>query len=155
MNLKRVFTIFLGGVMMSSLLMPDQVLATPLAQSNSLPNLSTPTDSNGGVNETISLPVSLRVATIPPAPQNPCPRIYYENPYNQYVVMPAVCTPNLITQQLAQMGTLDTIRGEAENQGPYTGVGGPYPGAPDYSPTPLPGTAPTLIPGVPSYNYNR
>jgi hypothetical protein len=52
----------------------------------------------------------LKVASVPLAPQNPCPSIYYENPYSQYVVVPQVCRPNLVTQQLGQMGLLESVR---------------------------------------------
>jgi hypothetical protein len=86
--------------------------ALPVAQ---LPSQST---TQSTTTETITIPSTgdtiqlsqLRVATIPPAPQNPCPNVYYESPHNLQVVVPAICSPNLITQQLDQMGLLQQVR---------------------------------------------
>lgn len=83
-----------------------------------------------GTSQTITIPSTgasvqlsqIRVASTPPAPQNPCPSIYYEAPYSQYVVVPQVCRPNLITQQLDQMGMLQTIRATNNAKMPVSGT---------------------------------
>lgn len=36
------------------------------------------------------------------APLNPCPRIYYEEPYNSRLIVPQNCPPNAITQLVRQ-----------------------------------------------------
>lgn len=77
--------------------------STPEQQSTSTGSITIP--STGAVVQYSQI----RVASVPPAPQNPCPSIYYEVPYSQYVVVPQVCRPNLITQQLDQMGMLRSI----------------------------------------------
>ena len=124
--------VLLGSLLIGLPMIPVAASATSIAQ---LPSQqSTPTD-------TITLPsgamvqmTQIRVASVPPAPQNPCPSIYYENPYNQYVVVPQVCRPNLITQQLDQMGMLQSIRamGSANVTTPGN-AGTPYMNAPNTS----------------------
>lgn len=94
----------LGSLAAGALLVPAAI-ATTVAQ------YQRPTQSIAIPATGASVQLSqIRVASIPPAPQNPCPAIYYEAPYNQYVVVPPVCSPNLITQQLDQMGMLSTLR---------------------------------------------
>lgn len=116
----------LGGLLLGLPLMPSAI-ANPMAQNSSEPI---------NTSETISIPTTgtsvqlsqIRVATTPPVPQNPCPGIYYEAPFNQYMVVPQQCNPNLITQQLDQMGMLQTIRatGNANIPGASGGVMTPY-----------------------------
>lgn len=113
-------------------MIPVTASAAPIAQ---LPDQQ-PTPSN-----TITLPSGMmvqmsqiKVASTPPSPQNPCPSIYYENPYNQYVVVPQVCRANLITQQLDQMGMLQSVRsmGSANTTTPGS-VQTPYMNSPNTS----------------------
>jgi hypothetical protein len=118
----------LGSLLMGLSVVPAAVAQVPsqtIVPSQAVPSQSIP-------NQTISIPSTgtsvqlsqIRVASTPPAPQNPCPGIYYEAPYNQYVVVPQQCTPNLITQQLEQMGMLQAIRATS-NTNTSGGIGGP------------------------------
>ncbi len=104
----------------------SSAVAAPVAQ---LP------DQQPATSQTITLPTGtsvqlsqLRVASTPPAPQNPCPSIYYQAPYDRYVVVPEVCRPNLITQQLEQMGMLQSVRANsnANTPGAIGGTTTPY-----------------------------
>lgn len=46
-----------------------------------------------------------QVPTTEPTPKvNPCPSIFYQEPYNNSVLVPEGCPPNAITQQLAMEG---------------------------------------------------
>jgi hypothetical protein len=56
---------------------------------------------------------------------NPCPGIFYEEPYNNLAVMPQGCPPNALTQRLVAQGLLPpTQSGEQTGQG----IGGETPG---------------------------
>jgi hypothetical protein len=56
---------------------------------------------------------------------NPCPGIFYEEPYNNLAVMPQGCPPNALTQRLVAQGLLPSIQsGEQTGQG----IGGETPG---------------------------
>jgi hypothetical protein len=123
----------LFGTALGSLVVGLPVLAPAVAQvptEQTVPSQTIPSQTIP--NQTISIPSTgtsvqlsqIRLASTPPAPQNPCPSIYYEAPYNQYVVVPQQCTPNLITQQLEQMGMLQTIRATGNTNTPG-GIGGP------------------------------
>lgn len=105
----RLVGIALGSLAAGALLAPSAI-ATTVAQSQ-IPPSQRPVQSIAIPSTGASVQLSqIRVASIPPAPQNPCPAIYYEAPYSQYVVVPPVCNPNLTTQQLEQMGMLTTVR---------------------------------------------
>jgi hypothetical protein len=150
---------FVGSALVGGFAIAPSVSAKPAPQVSepyqfqTLPSQSQPIQYPSVVDAAGSM-LQLRVVATPIAPQNPCPKVYYEAPYNQYIVLPTVCTPNAIMQRLAQMGVLEAVRAQAE-QGVYDGVGGPYPDAPDIIPTRLPDTSPKLIPAVPSRNYNQ
>jgi hypothetical protein len=44
---------------------------------------------------------------------NPCPRIYYEEPYNQLLILPASCPPNAATNSQTQQSQLPSLRPDA------------------------------------------
>ncbi|MEH2348615.1 MAG: hypothetical protein V7K55_11505 [Nostoc sp.] len=73
---------------------------------------------------------------------NPCPRIFYEEPHNNQVVVPAGCPPNALTQRLAAQGLLPA----PATPSPELGVGGtPEAGARvtgDQTQQPSPGAVP-------------
>ncbi|MEH2012050.1 hypothetical protein [Nostoc sp.] len=55
----------------------------------------------------ISLPVIPQVVAQQSPPKvNPCPRIFYEEPHNNQVVVPPGCPPNALTKRLAAQGLL-------------------------------------------------
>lgn len=55
----------------------------------------------------ISLPVIPQVVAQQSPPKvNPCPRIFYEEPHNNQVVVPPRCPPNALTKRLAAQGLL-------------------------------------------------
>jgi hypothetical protein len=62
---------------------------------------------------------------------NPCPRIYYEEPYNQRLILPASCPPNAATKAQSQQSQLPTLS----------------PNAMPANTTPV-NTMPQLLPGV-------
>jgi len=108
--------------------------------------------SNAGLFRTIfgglliGLPAIPLVAVAQPSQVlNPCPRIYYEEPYNSRNIVPEGCPPNAITQQLRTApGTTDPI---TLNQQPSDTVAGERsPGLPGANQTPnriAPADAPT------------
>jgi hypothetical protein len=63
---------------------------------------------------------------------NPCPRIYYEEPYNQLLILPASCPPNAATNSQTQQSQLPSLRPDAAR---------PV----DTNPQLLPGNEPTPI----------
>ncbi|HYW19566.1 MAG TPA: hypothetical protein VE956_09680 [Nodularia sp. (in: cyanobacteria)] len=71
---------------------------------------------------------------------NPCPRIYYEEPHNNRVIVPQGCPPNALTQKLAPVGQLPPSRVPG-NQMPL-GVGGELPNAVTQEPL-VPGISPS------------
>lgn len=44
------------------------------------------------------------IPTRPNPKRNPCPKIYYEEPYNSKLIVPAECTPNAATTRWKQTG---------------------------------------------------
>lgn len=56
----------------------------------------------------IAIPfLPLSASAIPKRPnpkRNPCPKIYYEEPYNNRILVPAGCTPNAATQRWKKTG---------------------------------------------------
>ncbi|MBD2627559.1 hypothetical protein [Trichormus variabilis] len=56
----------------------------------------------------ISLPAipQLVMAQATTTKVNPCPRIFYEEPHNNRVLVPAGCPPNALTQQLMKQGLI-------------------------------------------------
>ncbi|MEH1769207.1 MAG: hypothetical protein V7L27_31215 [Nostoc sp.] len=54
---------------------------------------------------------------------NPCPRIFYEEPHNNQVVVPQGCPPNALTQRLAAQGLLPVPATPSQEQ-TRLGVGG-------------------------------
>ncbi|WP_375514446.1 hypothetical protein [uncultured Nostoc sp.] len=54
---------------------------------------------------------------------NPCPRIFYEEPHNNQVVVPQGCPPNALTQRLAAQGLLPVPATPSQDQ-TRLGVGG-------------------------------
>ncbi len=133
-NRTGVMGVTLGSLLAGAALVPAAI-AAPVAQ---VP------DQQPMTNETITIPSTgtsvqlsqIRVANVPPPPQNPCPSIYYEAPFNQYVVVPQVCRPNLITQQLDQLGMLQSIRATATTNIPGANGGTTTPYTPGTSPNP-------------------
>ncbi|MHC5735076.1 hypothetical protein [Nostoc sp.] len=57
---------------------------------------------------------------------NPCPRIFYEEPHNNQVVVPQGCPPNALTQRLAAQGLLPVPATPSQEQ-TNLGVGGETP----------------------------
>ncbi|MBD2446735.1 hypothetical protein H6G76_06050 [Nostoc sp. FACHB-152] len=55
---------------------------------------------------------------------NPCPSVFYEEPFNNRVLVPEGCPANAITQRLANQGILSTAR--AQTQSPGTTTSSPY-----------------------------
>lgn len=51
----------------------------------------------------LGVPMISSIALAAPNPRlNPCPRIYYEEPYNRRLIVPQNCPPNAITQLVRQ-----------------------------------------------------
>ena len=50
------------------------------------------------------LPVMAVAPSVSAYPLNPCPQIYYEEPFNSSRAVPAGCPPNAATQELIQRG---------------------------------------------------
>ncbi|MEH2027511.1 hypothetical protein [Nostoc sp.] len=79
----------------------------------------------------ISLPAIPQVVAQESTPKiNPCPRIFYEEPHNNQVVVPQGCPPNALTQRLAAQGLLPVPTTRSQEQ-TKLGVGGaeaPEPG---------------------------
>lgn len=115
------------GSVLAGLPLASTAIATPIAQLPGQQSVPNETITFPGTGTSVQLS-QIRVANAPQAPQNPCPGIYYEAPYNQYVVVPQGCRANLITQQLDQMGMLQSIRatGSTNTPGNPNGVVSPY-----------------------------
>lgn len=137
---------------------------TPNTLKNSLKTLSI---ISGGL--LIGFPLVAQPASAQTEELNPCPRIYYEAPFNTSTLVPQGCPPNAISEQLginqatAPAGT--TLGDLAEpgqitsqtappqpgiyDQAPYTSQpGGDLPGA-DLTPQAInPADAPTTAPGA-------
>jgi hypothetical protein len=64
-----------------------------------------------------AIPISSALA-VPSSVLNPCPRIFYEEPHNQRVLVPEGCPPNVVTQQ------------QRTQEAPPGGIGGPADVAP-------------------------
>ncbi|MEA5598521.1 hypothetical protein [Rivularia sp. UHCC 0363] len=47
---------------------------------------------------------ALAIPARPNPKRNPCPKIYYEEPYNNKIIVPAGCTPNAATTRWKQTG---------------------------------------------------
>jgi len=136
-NRSQLIAATLGSFLLGLSLVPVAASAAPVAQ---LPEQQTNTnqvfDQQGDASQIIVIPSTgasvqlsqLRVASTPLSPQNPCPSIYYDAPFNQYVVVPQVCKPNLITQELDQLGILQAVRarGDVNAIAPSGNVNNPY-----------------------------
>ena len=84
----------------------------------------------------ISLPAIPQVLAQESIPKiNPCPRIFYEEPHNNQVVVPQGCPPNALTQRLAAQGLLPVPASQEQTR---SGVGGesPEPSAKPRRPAP-------------------
>ncbi|MEH1782353.1 MAG: hypothetical protein V7L26_25235 [Nostoc sp.] len=72
----------------------------------------------------ISLPAIPQVLAQESIPKiNPCPRIFYEEPHNNQVVVPQGCPPNALTERLAAQGLLPVPATPSQEQ-IRLGVGG-------------------------------
>ena len=96
----------------------------------------------------ISLPaIPQVVAQQSPPKLNPCPRIFYEEPHNNQVVVPPGCPPNALTKRLAAQGLLpapatpspEQTRLSVGGEAPESGVTTPRPVANDQTQQPSPG----------------
>ncbi|MDJ0735673.1 MAG: hypothetical protein QNJ47_16700 [Nostocaceae cyanobacterium] len=59
----------------------------------------------------VGLPTNLTASAIPPTPNtevNPCPSIYYEEPYNKKLIVPYNCPPNVATTRWIEQGYAPT-----------------------------------------------
>ncbi|MEH2134282.1 MAG: hypothetical protein V7K86_27450 [Nostoc sp.] len=89
----------------------------------------------------ISLPAIPQVLAQESIPKiNPCPRIFYEEPHNNQVVVPQGCPPNALTQRLAAQGLLPVAATPSQEQ-TGLGVGGESPESSARPPRPAPGEA--------------
>ncbi|MBE9103689.1 hypothetical protein IQ229_01630 [Nostoc cf. edaphicum LEGE 07299] len=87
----------------------------------------------------ISMPAIPQVLAQESTPKiNPCPRIFYEEPHNNRVVVPQGCPPNALTQKLAAQGLLPTPATPSQEQ-TRLGVGGEAPDSGVRLPRPAPG----------------
>ncbi|MBE8967926.1 hypothetical protein IQ277_17190 [Nostocales cyanobacterium LEGE 12452] len=87
----------------------------------------------------ISMPAIPQVLAQESTPKiNPCPRIFYEEPHNNRVVVPQGCPPNALTQRLAAQGLLPTPATPSQEQ-TRLGVGGEAPDSDVRLPRPAPG----------------
>lgn len=124
-----LFNSLSNGVGLVSVTLGSLLVGLPFVSSATAAPVAQLQNQQPATSQTITIPSTgasvqisqIRVASTPPAPQNPCPSIYYEAPYTQYVVVPQVCRPNLITQQLDQMGMLQTIRATNNANMPISG----------------------------------
>ncbi|MHC5833019.1 MAG: hypothetical protein ACYT04_97810, partial [Nostoc sp.] len=57
---------------------------------------------------------------------NPCPKIFYEEPHNNQVVVPPGCPPNALTQRQAAQGVVPVPATPSQDQRKL-GVGGETP----------------------------
>ncbi|MEH2374568.1 hypothetical protein [Nostoc sp.] len=75
----------------------------------------------------ISLPaISQAVAQESTPKINPCPKIFYEEPHNNQVVVPQGCPPNALTQRRSAQGVLPVPATPSQDQRKF-GVGGETP----------------------------
>ncbi|MEH1912353.1 hypothetical protein [Nostoc sp.] len=92
----------------------------------------------------ISLPAIPQAIAQQSAPKvNPCPKIFYEEPHNNQVVVPPGCPPNAITQRLAAQGLLpvSATPSQSQSQVPVPtepGVTSPVPAPGDQNQQPIP-----------------
>ncbi len=82
---------------------PPNALTRKLAAQGTLPMTPTPAPTSsspyqGGMSVGGETPQSSTPGV------NPCPRIYYEEPFNTRNVVPQGCPPNALTQQMQQQG---------------------------------------------------
>ncbi|MDF5736759.1 MULTISPECIES: hypothetical protein [unclassified Nostoc] len=99
----------------------------------------------GGLLITLPL-ISQAVAQQYTPKVNPCPKIFYEEPHNNQVVVPQGCPPNALTQRLAAQGLLpvpatpsqDQTRLGVGREVPQPGVRSPGPARGDQSQQPIP-----------------
>ena len=96
----------------------------------------------------ISLPVNPQVVAQQSPPKvNPCPRIFYEEPHNNQVVVPPGCPPNALTKRLAAQGLLpapatpspEQTRLSVGGEAPQSGVTTPPPVASEQTQQPSSG----------------
>ena len=96
----------------------------------------------------ISLPVIPQVVAQQSPPKvNPCPRIFYEEPHNNQVVVPPGCPPNALTKRLAAQGLLpapatpspEQTRLSVGGEAPQSGVTTPPPVASEQTQQPSSG----------------
>ncbi len=68
----------------------------------------------------LSLPTIPLVAVAQPSQVlNPCPKIYYEEPFNSRNLVPEGCPPNAVTQRIRGTSpTTDTVAGESSSDEP-------------------------------------
>ncbi|MEH2452692.1 hypothetical protein [Nostoc sp.] len=86
----------------------------------------------------ISLPVIPQVVAQQSPPKvNPCPRIFYEEPHNNQVVVPPGCPPNARTKRLAAQGLLPVPATPSPEQTRLS-VGGETPESGVTTPPPVP-----------------
>ncbi|MEH2296015.1 hypothetical protein [Nostoc sp.] len=72
---------------------------------------------------------------------NPCPKIFYEEPHNNQVVVPQGCPPNALTQRLAAQGLLPVPATPSQSQSQVPaepGVSLPVPAPGDQTQQPIP-----------------
>ncbi|MEH2460212.1 hypothetical protein [Nostoc sp.] len=72
---------------------------------------------------------------------NPCPKIFYEEPHNNQVVVPQGCPPNALTQRLAAQGLLPVPATPSQSQSQVPaepGVRSPVPAPGDQGQQPIP-----------------
>jgi hypothetical protein len=87
----------------------------------------------------MSLPmIPFSVTAAPTSAVNPCPRIYYEEPYNTTRIVPQGCPPNVATRTLQQQGQTSRQQGGRV----------PVPVAPGQATQP--GTTPEVITTLPA-----
>ncbi|MBD2567753.1 hypothetical protein [Anabaena lutea] len=84
----------------------------------------------------MSLPAipQLVMAQATTAKVNPCPRIFYEEPHNNRVLVPAGCPPNALTQQFMRQGLITPNQSGLSVGGESSSVLNPNPGIFNESP---------------------
>ncbi|WP_414549858.1 hypothetical protein [Anabaena sp. CCY 0017] len=100
---------------------PPNALTRKLAAQGMLPPLTTPTPAPS------QIPFSVGGEAPDSAPPglNPCPRIFYEAPHNNQVLVPEGCPPNAFTQKLQAQGISPSPVVPARP--PVTGIQPPLP----------------------------
>lgn len=106
----------------------------------------------------ILVPVVAQTSTAPAfGPKlNPCPKIYYEEPWNSTRRVPSGCPPNAATQQEQGSVTPGSTSGALNpnpsvlNEPPYNSSGSPAPVSSPPASTTLPNTPQTGSPSTPS-----